>query len=398
MPNGPNDIATFSSSADINTLPTIDSPIELDSLVFSAGCPEFFTIEIDGPLTISGAGMINNSGTSKEIFVKPYPAGELDFIGSAVITNCDISAVSRAIRFFDTSSAGNAFFLADSNVGGTGLIEFNDNSDGANTTIFLEASAQTVSPPILSIYNHQAPGMSIGSIAGGGFVLLGDENGPSTGRRLTVGSLNVNTTYQGVIQDAGKGGSIVKVGTGAFVLSGANLYAGATLVKAGQLVVANKSGSGTGTGRVTVSGRAVLAGTGTIAGAVTIGTGAGARSTLAPSNYVARVSTLTIQSLLTIKGGSVYNPHLYLNFGGADQVRANGVVLESGARFTFTGADQAGVVLGSVYQVIDNTSATPISGTFSNLADGAILTAGSNHFQANYEGGDGNDLTLTAVP
>ena len=26
------------------------------------------------------------------------------------------------------------------------------------------------------------------------------------------------------------------------------------------------------------------------------------------------------------------------------------------------------------------------------------LTVGSNTFQANYEGGDGNDLTLTVVP
>ena len=28
----------------------------------------------------------------------------------------------------------------------------------------------------------------------------------------------------------------------------------------------------------------------------------------------------------------------------------------------------------------------------------AIVTIGSNAFQASYEGGDGNDLTLTVVP
>ena len=38
------------------------------------------------------------------------------------------------------------------------------------------------------------------------------------------------------------------------------------------------------------------------------------------------------------------------------------------------------------------------SGTFSNLADGSTLTVGNNSFQANYEGGEGNDLTLTVVP
>lgn len=39
-------------------------------------------------------------------------------------------------------------------------------------------------------------------------------------------------------------------------------------------------------------------------------------------------------------------------------------------------------------------TATPIGGTFSNLPDGSAFTVGSNTFQANYEGGSGNDLTL----
>jgi hypothetical protein len=30
--------------------------------------------------------------------------------------------------------------------------------------------------------------------------------------------------------------------------------------------------------------------------------------------------------------------------------------------------------------------------------DGSIITIDGNHLQASYEGGDGNDLTLTAVP
>jgi len=53
---------------------------------------------------------------------------------------------------------------------------------------------------------------------------------------------------------------------------------------------------------------------------------------------------------------------------------------------------------GTVFTVIDNTAAIIISGNFSNLADGETVTVSSNIFQANYEGGDGNDLTLTVVP
>ena len=53
---------------------------------------------------------------------------------------------------------------------------------------------------------------------------------------------------------------------------------------------------------------------------------------------------------------------------------------------------------GLVLTLLGNTSANPISGAFNNLADGAIVTINGNNLQADYEGGDGNDLTLTVVP
>lgn len=37
-------------------------------------------------------------------------------------------------------------------------------------------------------------------------------------------------------------------------------------------------------------------------------------------------------------------------------------------------------------------------GTFSNLADGSTFTVNGNTFQADYERGTGNDLTLTVEP
>ena len=59
--------------------------------------------------------------------------------------------------------------------------------------------------------------------------------------------------------------------------------------------------------------------------------------------------------------------------------------------------DLGGSVLpsGTAFTVISNTAATQIAGTFSNLADGSTLTVDSNTYQVSYEGGDGNDLTLT---
>ena len=82
----------------------------------------------------------------------------------------------------------------------------------------------------------------------------------------------------------------------------------------------------------------------------------------------------------------------------ADQVIANGVTIESGAQFDFNAVDNKRLTVGTTFIVINNTSANPISGTFGNLADNSTFTVGLNNYQSSYEGGDGNDLTLTVVP
>jgi hypothetical protein len=79
-----------------------------------------------------------------------------------------------------------------------------------------------------------------------------------------------------------------------------------------------------------------------------------------------------------------------------DQVLANGVVINDRTGFNFF--PRGTLQVGTVLTVINNTSASPIAGTFSNLADGAIIVTNGGKFQADYEGGDGNDLTLTVVP
>jgi hypothetical protein len=82
----------------------------------------------------------------------------------------------------------------------------------------------------------------------------------------------------------------------------------------------------------------------------------------------------------------------------ADQVVANDVSVNSGALFDFTDLGSSPLTPGTIFTVIDNTAATAIAGTFSNLADGSTFTVNGNTFQADYQGGDGNDLTLTVVP
>lgn len=81
----------------------------------------------------------------------------------------------------------------------------------------------------------------------------------------------------------------------------------------------------------------------------------------------------------------------------SDEIIANGVTINGGI-FRASGLIRGHLGGQTVLTVISNTSATPIAGTFADLADGAIITIAGTNFQANYEGGDGNDLTLTVVP
>jgi hypothetical protein len=70
----------------------------------------------------------------------------------------------------------------------------------------------------------------------------------------------------------------------------------------------------------------------------------------------------------------------------------------SGATLTFVDVGTGTLPVGTVFTVINNTSASPIAGTFSNLPNGSIFTSNGNNFKVNYTGGTGNDLTLKVVP
>jgi hypothetical protein len=58
----------------------------------------------------------------------------------------------------------------------------------------------------------------------------------------------------------------------------------------------------------------------------------------------------------------------------ADQVVANGVTITGGAILTLADNGTAVLPSGTAFTLIGNTAATPISGTFSNLADDSTLT------------------------
>ena len=314
--------------------------------------------------------------------------------GDSVIINNGGSGGGKdggTVSFFTGSTAENATLIANpgtDGAGGGGII-FADASLGA------AARCEVFGNGSLDISQHDAPGMALGSLEGDGLVFLGGQN-------LTIGSNALTTTFSGRIQDGGiqpdAGGSLTKIGSATLTLNGRNTYTGSTTVNDGALVAANGTGSATGTGAVQINA-GVLGGGGTITGPVIAGTGSGAGAFLVPAFGSTKQTTLTLQDSLTLQADATYSYSFKAksNQSRSDLVIANGVTI-MGAVIAISGTTQGTMTLGTTLILISNTAATPISGTFSNLADGAIVTVNGNNLQASYTGGDGNDLTLTAVP
>jgi autotransporter-associated beta strand protein len=318
------------------------------------------------------------------LFLSHSSAGNATVIAQGAISN-DTS--SPQIDFEQHCDAANATVIAygGSNGGNGGVIFFTGTPNGGTARI--ELFGNSILDTTLT---H---GVQLGSVEGEGEGTI--ELGAS---QLQVGTNNLSTVFSGLIEDNGDGGSFVKVGTGVLTLSGPNTYTGATTVKAGTLVVTNTAGSATGTGSVSVNA-GTLGGSGTVAGALTVGTGSGAGAFLAPAAGTTIQTRLTVQSAVTLNSDATYTYTFKANSKHArtDMVIANGATI-TGATFALVGTTQGRMKRGLVLNVINNTSANPISGTFSNLPDGAIVTVNGNNLQASYEGGDGNDLTLTVVP
>ncbi len=251
--------------------------------------------------------------------------------------------------------------------GGEGAVmQFADRSDGGLGSVTVLGNA------VLDLSRHRRSiPMKLGSLAGDGSVYLGATN-------LSIGTNNQSTIFSGVIQDVpGRArGPLNKVGNGTLALNGFNTYSGSTLVSAG-----------------------TLGGSGSIKGLLTVGT-PGAQATVAPAAGTTTTATFTIQRSVTFTSTGTYNCLLAGNGSDAtsDQISAGAVTVTNGAQFVLTSQVQGQLNPGMAFTVINNNGNEAISGTFANLADGATINVGGFNFQASYEGGDGNDLTLTVVP
>src|SRR6185369_11828127 len=157
----------------------------------------------------------------------------------------------------------------------------------------------------------------------------------------------------------------------------------ATAIEGGTLIF-----NGFQTNRVSVSSGATLGGSGAV-GIVTAASGA----TVSPGSSPGILSC----SNLVLQAGSILK--IEINGGipglGFDQLSIQGTNTISGALLNLSTLSGATPLEGQPLVILDNDQAESITGTFSALPEGSLVTVGLLKFRISYVGGDGNDLTLT---
>ncbi len=219
---------------------------------------------------------------------------------------------------------------------------------------------------------------TIGSLDGDGTVEIFN-----TGE-LRTGGNNASTTFDGVILG---GGGLAKRGTGVFTLNGINTYTGPTFVEAGTLVV-----NGTQAGSdVTVRTNATLAGNGAV-GDLNLATGGNLSPGLSPGRLSALNTVASNDATIRIE---LRGPLPAVDY---DQLRINGTLNLTGSKLLVNSLlTNTPPIDGQVFMLIDNNSNDAITGSFDSLPNGTLMNVAEIPMRLNYNGGTGNDVTLTVT-
>ncbi|MDW6022033.1 autotransporter domain-containing protein [Mesorhizobium sp. BAC0120] len=212
------------SNADTSAITTISNN-DAGTVVFAGASSASDIHIINGPASAvlfvddsdAGHATIDNNG------VDPSAGNGTGFYDHSTAGHATITAQNALVDFSGDSSAGNATII----IGNGGRARIFGNASGGAAHFAINAGGT------FDISGLAVAGTSVGSIEGAGGLFLGS-------KRLEVGGDNSSSEVSGVISDGGfaggKGGSLVKSGSGMLTLTGANTYSGGTTVSGGTLV------------------------------------------------------------------------------------------------------------------------------------------------------------------
>ena len=165
------------------------------------------------------------------------------------------------------------------------------------------------------------------------------------------------------ISELSSGKTLLKIGQGSLILNGASTYTGETLIRTG-----------------------TLGGSGSVAGRLAFESG----TTLAPGTPSA-IGTLTCAEL-GMESDSTYAVNLASGAGADRLVVTSEVSIVSAAALLIQPTGP--VTKDDVFIILQKSGTAPVSGTFQQTTP---FTSGGVQWSINYSGGDGNDITLTAL-
>lgn len=245
------------------------------------------------------------------------------------------------------------------------------------------------------------------SLDGTGVLGLGGLRSLSGSNTWTSGITLAGTSQTssiGVDQDtlivSGKidGGSTTlrKDGSGLLVIAGSGNSQAATLVNGGSLAQI-----GTDNVPVSLQNNSLLQGTGktgnvTISfgqvGTINSGLGSKAAGILSTGSFTIASASGTLGVDLNSQANG--SPVAGTDY---DQVKVQGTVQLSNSPALSLSVNFTPTVIGTKYTIINNDGADGVIGTFAGLAEGATVSNNNYSYRISYVGGDGNDVTLTAL-
>ena len=381
--------------------------------------------------TFNNANVVLATSNTLNDAVVIETAGTLQLDAGVTWTTSSMIAVANSIvtgpgSGFTTTGSNGLSLTTNTGPIGSPINPFNANVSGGGQldAFFPQGNMDVATVGVVELGTVNAPVIAIDA----GTLQATNNNAIAATSTVDVepaGTLDVNSYSLTCSNIAEDGGQIINEGGHLVATNGFILYDGTIGNISGSTPIA-KQGSGTAT--ISGTNTAPLA---TTAGTVNIATGATlggitalpapgqtaqveiAPSTPATAQEVGTVDISTGGTLglaldpsvlmttgLTLATGSTYTMTILgPNPGtGYDQTIVNGAVTISNSTLNLTVGNGYTPVTGTVFDIIQNTGGSAVTGQFNNLPQGAVMTVSGISFRISYQGGTSTqDVTLTVV-